>query len=193
MHIRRIGVGFVVAAAIAACAVAGLYASGSVTTQIQLKVTATGSKTTGLATSTDPVSQDYTVNLSSGTGANQASNIYHAQRTLTASATEDLDLAGTLTNAFGVTLTFTKVKAIIIKAAAANTNNVEVTRPALNGVPLFMAASDGISLTPGALVMAEFPDANGKAVTAGTGDLLTFTNSAGGTSVTYDVIIIGVD
>jgi len=30
-------------------------------------------------------------------------------------------------------------------------------------------------------------------VTPGTGDLLTITNSAAGTSVTYDVIIIGTD
>jgi hypothetical protein len=35
------------------------------------------------------------------------------------------------------------------------------------------------------------PDATGYPVTAATGDLVTLTNSAAGTSVTYDVIIIG--
>jgi hypothetical protein len=34
-------------------------------------------------------------------------------------------------------------------------------------------------------------DSTSVAVTAGTGDLLTVTNSAGSTSVTYDIIIIG--
>jgi hypothetical protein len=35
------------------------------------------------------------------------------------------------------------------------------------------------------------PGATGIAVTAGTGDLITLTNSGGTTGVTYDVVIIG--
>lgn len=35
------------------------------------------------------------------------------------------------------------------------------------------------------------PDANGFGVTANTGDLLKITNSAGGTPVTYTVVLIG--
>lgn len=127
-----------------------------------------------------------------GTGADQANMIWSDTRTLSASATENLDLAGGLTNAFGATLTFTKVKAVLIVASAGNTNSVQVTRPASNGVPLFMAAGDGIALTPGAAFSAVFPDANGVAVTAATGDLLTLTNSAGSTSVTYTIIVIGI-
>lgn len=126
-----------------------------------------------------------------GTGANQADMIFTDTRTLSASATENLDLAASLTNAFGTTLTFTKVKAILITAATGNTNAVQVTRPASNGVPLFMAAGDGIALTPGGVFYAAWPDASGVAVTASTGDLITITNSAGGTSVTYNVLIIG--
>jgi len=34
-------------------------------------------------------------------------------------------------------------------------------------------------------------DATGIAVTAATGDLLTITNSAGSTTVSYDIVIIG--
>ena len=163
----------------------------SITAGININVAAT------LMDSLDIGNADYQANwganytLTDGTGANQAKQIFTDTRTLTASATENLDLAAALVNAFGVTLTFTKVKAIFIKADAANTNSVQVTRPATNGVPLFMAAGDGIALTPGAMFSAVFPDANGVAVTAGTGDLLTITNSAGGTAVTYTVIIIG--
>lgn len=138
-----------------------------------------------------PVSYAAVNNLESGTGANQANQIWTDTRTLSASATEDLDLAGGLTDAFGATLTFTRVKAILVFAAAGNTNSVQVTRPASNGVPLFMAAGDGIALTPGASFAATFPDATGVAVTASTGDLLTLTNSAGSTSVTYTIVIIG--
>jgi hypothetical protein len=129
-------------------------------------------------------------NFADGTGANQAKAVFSDTRTLTASATENLDLAGVLTDAFGATITMAKIKAIMITAASGNTNSVQVTRPASNGVVLFMAAGDGIALTPGAGVCAVFPDANGIAVTAGTGDLLTITNSAGSTSVTYTIAIL---
>jgi len=140
---------------------------------------------------TDPIRYGANYSFTNGTGANQANQVFADTRTLSASATEDLDLAGGLTDSHGVTLTFTKIKAIIIKAAAANTNNVQVTRPASNGLVLFMAASDGIALTPGACFAFVAPDANGVAVTAGTGDLLTITNSAGTTGVTYDIVIVG--
>lgn len=149
--------------------------------------------TNPLDLSTPDDSLDYVkrITLANGTGANQGNMMWHDQRTLAASATEDLDLAGSLTNAFGATQTFARIKAIIVYAATGNTNNVNVTRPAANGVPLFLAAGDGIPVRPGGLFMWISPDATGVAVTAGTGDLLTFTNSAGSTSVTYDVILIG--
>lgn len=131
------------------------------------------------------------IELTSGTGSNQADLIFHDQRTLAASGTEDLDLAGSLTDAYGTTLTFARIKAIMVTAASGNTNNVQVTRPASNGVPLFLAAGDGIPVLPGGVFLWVAPNAAGVAVTAGTGDLLTFTNSAGTTSVTYDVVIIG--
>jgi hypothetical protein len=54
-----------------------------------------------------------------------------------------------------------------------------------------LAAGDGIALRPGATFVWISPDATGVTVTAGTGDLLNIANSGAGTSVTYDVIIIG--
>ena len=113
--------------------------------------------------------------------------------TLSASATENLDLAGSLTGALGTTLTFARIKAVFISAAAANTNDVQVTRPASNGTAIFMAAGDGIALRPGAAFawVSGSADATGVAVTAGTGDLITVTNSAGTTSVTYTVVVLG--
>lgn len=139
----------------------------------------------------DPVSQAYSWVFGNGVGANQANQVWHDQRTLAASATEDLDFAGVLTNAFGATVTFAKIRAILIVAASGNTNNVNVTRPASNGLPLFLAASDGLAIAPGGAFMFIAPNLAGLAVTAGTGDLLTITNSAGSTSVTYDVFVIG--
>ena len=54
-----------------------------------------------------------------------------------------------------------------------------------------MAAGDGISLAAGETFAWFSPTAAGKVVTAATGDLLTITNSAGTTGVTYDVIVLG--
>lgn len=135
------------------------------------------------------IAYSFVQNYATGTGTAQANQVWTDTRTLSASATENLDLAAALTDAFGTTLTFTKVKAIMITAASGNTNGVQVTRPASNGVPLFLAASDGIQLEAGDCFM--FAGPVGKTVTASTGDILTITNSAGSTSVTYTIEIIG--
>jgi len=163
----------------------------SLTAKLTTDLVATLTNALDLSTVTDPLDFKSTISLSSGTGANQADMLWHDTRTLSASATEDLDLAGVLTNAFGTTQTFARIKVVMVTAASGNTNNVNVTRPASNGVPLFLAASDGIPVRPGGLFLWVAPDATAVAVTAGTGDLLTFTNSAGSTSVTYSVAIIG--
>lgn len=144
-----------------------------------------------LSVPADTLDYTFRITLTSGVGADQADMLWHDKRTLTASATENLDLAGVLVNGLGDTQTFARIKAIIVAADRGNTNNVNVTRPAANGVPLFLAASDGIPVLPGGVFMWAAPNATAVPVTGGTGDLLTFTNSAGVTPVTYDVIIIG--
>jgi hypothetical protein len=169
-------------------------ATGTLTSKLALQVSATGLQTVGLGTSDDPIALDYTQLLASGTGANQASNIYHDRRTLGASASESLDLAGVLTNKFGTVLTFTKIKAIIIHASSGNTNNVLVGGAASNQFINWVAdASDVLAVRPNGTFIIVAPDATGYAVTAATGDLLKIANSAAGTSVTYDIVIIGVD
>jgi hypothetical protein len=144
-----------------------------------------------MSTPTDTLDKLAKIQLTNGTGANAADLCFHDTRTLAASGTEDLDLAGALAGPFGAAQVFAEVRAIMIKAAAGNTNNVRVSRPAANGVPLFLAASDGIDVPPGGVFLWSCP-ADGKlAVTAGTGDLITIANSAGGSTVTYDVVIVG--
>jgi hypothetical protein len=117
--------------------------------------------------------------LQNGTGANQAN--------------EFLDLAGSLTNAFGAQITFDKVKALIIKAAATNTNDVLVGGAASAQASAFFGdVTDVVKVKPGGMVAFVAPDANGYDVTATTADLLKIANSAGGTSVSYTIILIGV-
>lgn len=130
--------------------------------------------------------------MENGTGANQANNVFSDERTLAASASEDLDLAGVLANALGATLTFTAIKAILVIASSANVNNVVVGNTPLNAFTgPFTASAGAVSIPPGGFFFALNPGAAGWPVTAGTGDLLRVLNSAAGSSVTYRIVIIG--
>lgn len=130
------------------------------------------------------------IELLTGTGASQADKVFSDQRTLTASATEDLDLAGVLTDLLGATITFAKIKAILIKASPANTNDVIVGGGTNGWFGCFSDLSDKIVIKPGGFFLWAAP-VSGVAVTAGTVDILKVANSAGSTSVVFDIIIIG--
>jgi hypothetical protein len=163
------------------------------TTNVNLTVSGVYSAALDIGSVQYPLAFGANMVLGNGTGASQAQYVFTDVRTLTASASENLDLAGALADAFGATLTFTKVKALIIKADAANTNDVVVGGHASAAfASMFADATDKIKVKPGGTFMVTAPDANGLAVTATTADLLTVANGGSGTSVTYTVIIIGV-
>lgn len=161
-------------------------------TRVSATVLATATSALDLLAVTAPLNVAKNVVLSNGTGANQADKMFTDQRTLTASSTEDLDLAGTLTDSFGVAITFARIKLIMISAASANTNNVLVGGAASNGFLNWVSdATDKVVVRPGGLLLLAAPDATAYAVTATTGDLLRIGNSSSGTSVTYDIVLIG--
>lgn len=143
-----------------------------------------------LATASAPLVLNNRITMPTGTATGQADVEWSDNRTVTASSTDPLDLAGTLVGNLGGVATFVKLKYLFIRAAAANANNVRLNRPATNGVPLFLAASDGIDILPGGVFLWVAPGA-GVTVTPATGDIINIDNSGAGTSVTYDVIIGG--
>jgi hypothetical protein len=129
--------------------------------------------------------------LASGTGSGQADRMFDDIRHLNASASEDLDLAGGLSDGFGETLTFVKIKAIYVEAAAGNTNDVVVGGASANAfVGPFGGATHTLALKPGQAVLLMNTGA-GWTVTPATGDLLKIANGGAGTGVDYTVIIIG--
>lgn len=131
-------------------------------------------------------------NLDNGTGSGKGDVVYDASRTLTASGTENLDLLASLTDKYGTTLSFVKVKFLYIEADSGNTNDVQFKPGSSNGWitgPLRTAAHTLI-LGPGE-GFQWWSLGLGKAPVASTGDIVTITNSAGSTSVTYRIIIIG--
>lgn len=139
-----------------------------------------------------PVNFSPSIPFTDGAGANQVNKLFSDQRTLAASATEDLDLNGTLLDVFGNAFSPTKIKGIIIFADAGNTNDVIVGGASANQfASMFGAATHTVKIQPGGFLALATPSAAGYALTAGTGDLLKIANSAGGSAVTYTILVIG--
>lgn len=130
--------------------------------------------------------------FSSGVGAGQVDQIFLDTRTIAASANDDLDLAGVLVNPLGATITFARIKGILIKAAPGNTNNVIVGGGASNPfINWATGTTPAVVVKPGGFFALFAPDAAGYAVTAATGDIFRITNSGAGTGVTYDIVLLG--
>lgn len=128
----------------------------------------------------------------SGTGAGKVDLLHVSSRTLAASATENLDLTGTsIQDPFNTNLAFANIKAILIRAAVGNTNNVIIGGAGANAfVGPFGAATETHIIRPNGRFLVYEPGA-GWTVTPGTGDLFKILNSGGGTSVSFDVVLLG--
>ncbi len=163
----------------------------TLSTVLKLAIAATLAQSGDLATASVPLNFAYDMRMATGTGSDQANDVFMDTRTLVASGTENLDLAGVLADQLGATLTFTKIKAIIVVAADDNTNDVVVGNHATAAfATMFGSATDSIKVKPGGMFAITAPGA-GFTVTATTGDMLMVTNGGGTTGVTYDIIIIG--
>jgi hypothetical protein len=129
--------------------------------------------------------------LKSGIGANQVDVVFSDQRTIAASGNETLDLAGALANGIGGAAAFAKIKALLIRAAASNINNVVVGAAASNPFlgPLGGTAPT-LTLPPSGFVLLAAP-VNGWASADGASDSLKISNSGAGTGVTYDIVALG--
>ncbi len=135
-----------------------------------------------------PAMFDKLVQLTNGTGTGQADLFWGDERTLAASATEDLDLAGVLTDVFGAVITGVKLVAMVIEANAANVNDV-VIGAATNPIPLFGGTTPTLAIKPGGALALIAPQAAGQlTITASTADKLKVLNGGAGTAVTYKIM-----
>jgi hypothetical protein len=162
------------------------------TATIAARIRATQTNPLDLGTAQLPLSVGQTLTYANGTGAGMADLLWSDTRSINASSTDDLDLAGSLVNAFGVTTTFARIRALYVAAASGNTNNLVVGGASSNGFVTWTgAATDKVVIRPGGLFLVANRDTTGYAVTAATGDLLRIANSGAGSAVTYDIVIIG--
>lgn len=162
-----------------------------VNARLNVKVAATATGTEDLGSPTVALSIDRILAFTPGTDAiTKADILFKDTRTLAASASENLDLSGSLTTSFGASIVAAEIVAIYVEASSANTNNVVIGGAASNTfVGPFGAAAHTIAIKPGAFILLS--DQAGWPVTAGTGDILKIANSGAGSSVTYNIVIIG--
>jgi len=160
---------------------------------LALALTASYAQTMDIGSAKHDAQLSPNFHFTDGTGANQAKILFADTRTLAASASESLDLAGVLTDAFGNVLTFDKIKAIIVTADATNTNSVLFGGAAsAQASPWFGDVTDVVVVRPGGMMVLVAPDATGYDVTATTADIIKMANSGAGTGVTYSIVLIGV-
>jgi hypothetical protein len=164
----------------------------SLVTAITIVLNITHTKAEALATLSDPVALSRQIALTDGDGANEADTLFHDQRTLADGANETLDLHdGSLADAFGDAVTLDILKVLYIKNNSADANLL-IGGAAAAQLGLFADTSDVLKLPPGGQILLSAPDAAG--IDCSTNAALKIAHDGtGSSSLTYDIIAVGVD
>ena len=150
----------------------------------------------GRTTSTrqDQMKGTVTLQLSNGTSDNQADRQYSEEKSIAASGTYDLDLAGAVEDALGETLTLAEIVGIFVRnKSAAVTTTVSVGAAASNPVASLFGDTSDVDVIPGngGVWLRGSPADGGFAVAAGSADTLRFTNNDGSNGATIEIYIVG--
>ncbi len=160
----------------------------TVTSRLSIAFNSILANALGLASGQAVIDQNSVFSLASGTGANQCDRVY-SERAKSISAAYDLDVSGSLLDAFGAAFILARVKVLVVMADASNTGNVIVGGDANALLFGFGAAAHTIAVKPGGALVLFAPDATGWPVTAGTGDILQFAPSTG--TQVFDFAVAG--
>ena len=165
----------------------------SATIVAQLRATQVGSSDFGGPSFTPTMEK--IVQLTNGTGANQANILWLDERTVASASNDDLDLNGVLTNAFGATVAAVEVVALFVineaRSGAANTTELTIGAGS-NPVTGYLGGSTPTigPVRPGNFVLLGGGNVGGfGVVTASTGDILRIANSSGA-AATYQIAIL---
>jgi hypothetical protein len=148
----------------------------------QLSATQTGANDFGGPTFNPRMQQ--LITLIDGTTAGAANLAFFDQRAVASATNDDIDFAGVLTDAFGVTFAAAELVALFIINApisgAANTTNLTLGQGSSNPILLFGGTSPTRVIKPGGFLFMGESDATGLAtVTAGSADTLRIANGSG--------------
>lgn len=162
-------------------------------TEIDFSVVAELTKSDDLVSSSSPLSYIQRFRLPSGTAAGKADLVWSDQRQLAASASENLDLVGALSDVFGQGFSPARIKGIVVEALSTNANNVVVGAAAATQWAALLGTTGTVTLRPGSFfaAFAGTADATGYVCAGGSTDLLKIANSGAGTAVDYKILLIG--
>jgi hypothetical protein len=162
--------------------------AATVTSKLIVNLQSILANSIGLATAQASIETGINKALPDGTGADQANRVY-SESAKSISAAYDVDLSGSLLDAFGAAFVLARVKAILVVAAAANTGNVIIGNDVASVLLGFGAVAHTWAVPPGGVFLVFAPQATGWPVTAATADILQFTPSAG--TQVFDFAVLG--
>lgn len=137
---------------------------------------------------------DVSTSYTDGESADQSEFIWADRRTVTVATTnDDIDLYGTLTDAFGLTINPKVIKTLLIyNRATASTEDLLVGAAGSNQfATIFNGGTTSVArVDPGGCVLWHSPRV-GYAVTSSTADILRVQHSGSAGDISYDIIMIG--
>jgi hypothetical protein len=163
-------------------------------TEVQARLKTVLTNAAGTTVTTNGGSREL-VTLASGTGAGQCDQVYYsAARTLGTTTAELLDLAGTLVNEQGETITFTKIKSVLLINNGTNDGDIIRLGGASNTAAIFAAGTNTMDIrggTSGGGLLLWCSELTGYEITGGSADILQVENP-GTNALTYDIHLAGV-
>lgn len=151
--------------------------------------------TTVGADTTNSGSFSFTSSLASGTGEGKASVFYVDEITIAAGATLNLDLSDSLTDVFGASIAFTKLRLIYIEllsTTGSTGSSITVGGHASAACSSFFGdVTDKIKIRLGGCLQLACRDTVAYAVTATTADILKIVNDDGSNPVIVRIGLAG--
>lgn len=158
-------------------------------------------KVDGTGVSQDTLDIGRAISLLFGNGAGKADQVWYDRREIAISGDDDLDLSGVLKNAFGESIAFGTIRAILVinqsdvvwgTHTVATTASIKVGGFGANAfLGPFDANSDFVWLTVGNIFLITESSVSGWTVINATEDILRITNSSGSAKALYDIVLIG--
>jgi hypothetical protein len=133
---------------------------------------------------------DYTKQIASGTGTDQADLVWSDTRSVTSGAPDDLDLRGVLASALNSGINFVKITGIVIRNKSTTSGQFLTVgngaNPAFTG--LLGAGAHTLQVNPGG-AFGWYSPIDPMTTVAATGDIFRIAAATG--TISYDIEIIG--
>jgi len=144
------------------------------------------------ATTTESFNSNVNWTVANGTAADQMTKIWRTRVTMIESATKTFDLAGGLTNRFGIPFSFTAIKYIQINGSDDNTGSVSLGNEIAHWATWIGATNQTVTIRPDSACSVFARGTNNYAVTATTGDLFKLTNNSSDSTNIVDIVLGGI-